>query len=265
MTEKSSLNLTDYTIVGVDVDTQIGFAKPEGHLYVPALPHVIPNIRKLCQNLPYLFGSVDAHSYDAWEFEENGGPFPRHCYKGTEDQLKIHEARSPKMRYIPMSEGNVVVGESVQGEGNRSYRPDRFVQEIRDGVRVYFEKEVYSLFSNPNAKRMIDWLVTDLRARTGKKVLFTVFGYCTGGFCVDAAMHGLKELIGNECAAQHNSTRMKDDVEVAYVTDAVAPLPVEAVNGSDPEGWTKREAQKRGIHEVTTQEVLDALECKASA
>jgi len=254
----SPLNLKDYTIVGVDVDTQNGFANPKGHLYVPAASHVIPNSRKLCQNLPYLLGSVDAHSYDAWEFAENGGPFPRHCYKGTEDQLKIHETRSPKMRFIPMSEGNVVIGESVRGEGNRSYLPDRFVQEIRDGVRVYFEKEVYSLFANLNAKRMIDWLVTDLRARTEKKVLFTVFGYCTGGFCVDEAMHGLKEIIGKECAKQHNASRMEDDIAVAYITDAVAPLSFEPMNGGDPEGWTKREAQNRGIYEVTTQEVLDA-------
>ena len=245
---QSPLNLKDYTIVGTAVDVQIDFVKPEGRLYVPAAPHIVPNIRRLCQNLPYLFGSVDAHSYDAWEFAENGGPFPRHCYKGTEGQLIIPEARSPKMRYIPMSEGGVVTGESAPGEGNRSYSPDRFVQEIRDGVRVYFEKEVYSLFSNPNAKRMIDRLVTDLRTQTQKKMLFVVFGYCTGGFCVDSAMHGLNE----------------SGYEVAYVIDAVAPLSVDAVNGGKPVEWTKGEAKKRGIHEVTTQEALDALENKVN-
>lgn len=265
MNPPSSLNLKDYTIVGTQVDTQIDFVKSNGKLYAPAPLLIVNNIRRLCQNLPYIFGSVDAHSYDSWEFQENGGPFPRHCIKGTEGQLIMPEARSSNMRFVPMSDGNVVVGESVEGEGNRSYRSDLFVEEIRSGIRVYFEKEVYSLFSNPNARRMIDWLVTDLRARTGKKVLFTVFGYCTGGFCVDAAMHGLKEIIGNECAKQHNALRSADDIEVAYVTDAVAPLSVGPVNGGDPEGWTKREAQKRGIHEVKTQEILDVLEAKTDA
>ncbi|OGJ56846.1 hypothetical protein A2635_02990 [Candidatus Peribacteria bacterium RIFCSPHIGHO2_01_FULL_51_9] len=71
-------------------------------------------------------------------------------------------------------------------------------------------------------------------------------------------MHGLKEIIGKECAKQHNASRMEDDIAVAYITDAVAPLSFEPMNGGDPEGWTKREAQNRGIYEVTTQEVLDA-------
>ena len=56
---------------------------------------------------------------------------------------------------------------------------------------LYFEKEVYSLFSNPVA----ELIIADLVARLGGKdnVVFDVIGYCTGGYCVDGAVEGLIE------------------------------------------------------------------------
>jgi nicotinamidase/pyrazinamidase len=182
-------------IIRIDVDTQNGFCIKDGHLYVPAKDGVIDNIRALIgdavQNCIPLLGSVDSHSYDAWEFIENGGPFPAHCVKGTPDWLKLDGTLPPRFRFLPMSEGAMCIGEAVAGEGNRVFDQDRFCQEARTGIGLYFEKEVYSAFANPNATPLIEGLVKDLGGV--ESVVFQVFGYCTGGFCVDAFDLGLRD------------------------------------------------------------------------
>jgi nicotinamidase/pyrazinamidase len=63
--------------------------------------------------------------------------------------------------------------------------------EALAGVGLYFEKEVYSLFSNPAAAPVLQALVTRLGGPD--EVGFDVLGYCTGGYCVDAAAQGLAE------------------------------------------------------------------------
>ena len=65
------------------------------------------------------------------------------------------------------------------------------MQEARAGVGLYFEKEVYSLFSNPLAQPVVAALVDALGGRD--EVVFDVIGYCTGGYCVDAAASGLAQ------------------------------------------------------------------------
>ena len=131
-------------IIGVDVDTQKDFANENGALFVPAELSVRKNIALLSQSGIPTIGSVDSHAYDAWEFEENGGPFPAHCVKGTEGSLKIPETTQAKTRFIPMSEGHLVVGENLAGAGNRRYDASLFADEVmRKGVNGIFEKEVY--------------------------------------------------------------------------------------------------------------------------
>ena len=56
---------------------------------------------------------------------------------------------------------------------------------------MYFEKEVYSLFSNPTAELVVAALVAELGGPD--VVRFDVIGYCTGGYCVDAAAQGLRD------------------------------------------------------------------------
>ena len=179
--------------IRIDVDTQVGFADPAGHLFVPTDDTVLSNIRALIAhssnvNIPVL-GSVDSHAHDAWEFIDNGGPFPAHCVKGTSDWLKVDGTLPARFRFVPMSTGGVVVGENSPGSGNRSYGPTECVAEATNGVGIYFEKEVYSAFANPNAEPMIEALVDALGGPDA--VEFQVFGYCTGGFCVDAFCTGL--------------------------------------------------------------------------
>jgi nicotinamidase/pyrazinamidase len=184
----------------VDVDTQHDFMISGGALYVPADASVHDGIRgalvdAAAQGVP-IIGSVDSHAYDAWEFMDNGGPFPAHCVKGTRGWLRVNHDLPARSRFVPMqplSEGRVrnLVGERVEHEGNRELDADGLADEAIDGVGLYFEKEVYSLFSNPVAASVIAALVERLGGPDA--VRFDVIGYCTGGYCVDAAVRGLLE------------------------------------------------------------------------
>lgn len=181
----------------VDVDTQHDFGHPEGALYVSAPPSVPEAIGRQLEEavrdgVP-IVGSVDSHAHDAWEFESRGGPFPPHCVKGRPGWLRLTPESPPRTRFLPMqSVGDsvgVLVGESVQGEGPRTLAERDLVSEARSGVGLYFEKEVYSLFSNPLAEPVLATLVDSMGGR--EVVVFDVLGYCTGGYCVDAAAQGL--------------------------------------------------------------------------
>ncbi|MCA9712334.1 MAG: cysteine hydrolase family protein [Myxococcales bacterium] len=181
----------------VDVDTQYDFMDPRGALYVPAAPRVREAIAEVLAEAEAagdpIVGSVDSHAYDAWEFEANGGPFAPHCVKGTPGWLRVFHDRPARTRFVPqqwVGEQVIhVVGERVQGEGARQLSADDLAAEALDGVGLLFEKEVYSLFSNLAAAAVIDRMV----ARLGgpQAVRFDVIGYCTGGYCVDAAVRGL--------------------------------------------------------------------------
>ena len=226
------------SIIGVDVDTQHDFVHPHGALYVPSVSQVEANITALSSTLRTMIGSVDSHAFDAWEFHGNGGPFPPHCIKGSEGWLKVPYTRWEKMRFVPLSHNNLVIGEAVQGAGNRPYEPEQFAEEVLDQqVQTLFEKEVYSLFENPNAEPMIQELVT--KAGGVRKVLFAVFGYCTGGYCVDAAAQGLQAR----------------GYQTAIVQDATAPI-----DGEAGAAKTVDMAGNDGIHLLQTNDVLQAIQ-----
>jgi nicotinamidase/pyrazinamidase len=180
----------------VDVDTQRDFAEPGGALYVDAPQSVRAAVRRELEAAVRagdpIIGSVDSHAYDAWEFADNGGPFPPHCVKGTPGWLRIFPSLPMRTRFVPLQvvDGSVrnLVGEATQGAGNRELDADALAAEACAGVGVYFEKEVYSLFANPTAAAVIDAIVRRLG-----EVRFDVVGWCTGGYCVDAAAKGLRE------------------------------------------------------------------------
>jgi nicotinamidase/pyrazinamidase len=182
----------------VDVDTQRDFMLPEGALHVPADPAVRLAIARELQQAQRdgtpIVGSVDSHAYDAWEFADNGGPFPAHCVKGAPGWLRVFHDLPRRTRFVPMQSDAPlcnVVGERTRGEGNRALDASALAAEARAGVGLYFEKEVYSLFSNPAAEPVLRALVESMGGATA--VRFDVLGYCTGGYCVDAAALGLRE------------------------------------------------------------------------
>lgn len=188
------------TIV-VDVDTQRDFMLPEGALYVAADAMVRMAVARVLQQaqrdgVPIL-GSVDSHAHDAWEFVGNGGPFAPHCVKGSPGWLRVFHDVPKKTRFVPMQplggDGRVhnLVGEARKAAGARELDAEALAAEALAGVGVYFEKEVYSLFANPAAAPTIAALVAAMGGP--EAVRFDVIGYCTGGYCVDAAAKGLRE------------------------------------------------------------------------
>lgn len=169
--------------VFIDVDTQADFCAPDGALFVAGAPAAIEACARLVQvavasGAP-LLGSVDSHAHDAWEFAgaAHVGPrgekpdFPPHCVKGTAGWLKLPATLPSRFYFVP----------AVDDPGAAARVP-------AGTQAVYFEKEVYSLFANPNAARVLD-----ARAPAGP-VEFVVFGVATD-YCVRAAALGLVDWI----------------------------------------------------------------------
>lgn len=171
--------------VFIDVDVQNDFCEPAGALYVSGSPNDV--FRRLvtearARRIPIL-GSVDSHAFDAWEFASSGrrGPegeapgFPDHCVKGTWGWLKVAGTLPGRFRFVP----NVAGLDAAQ-----------LAAEIArgDAEAVYFEKEVYSLFANPNADAVLRALAEAKR----EALEAVVFGVATD-YCVKAAALGLRE------------------------------------------------------------------------
>ena len=93
--------------------------------------------------------------------------------KGTSGWLKVDGTLPPRFRFVPCVEGidvRTLVKEVVE----------------KRTLGVYFEKEVYSLFANPNAEPFL----SELRAIEPLECV--VFGVATD-YCVKAAALGLRE------------------------------------------------------------------------
>ena len=179
----------------VDVDTQADFMNEDGALFVEAPEGTREAIRRLLMEAAFkgigttyqaVIGSVDTHGYDADEFQANGGPFPPHCVKGTPGWLRVNHEYPQRTRLVP---GPASLPGGYGAETAR-WASDLAAEAV-DGVGVYFEKEVYSLFVNPMAEKVVAALVEKLGGKDN--VIFDVIGYCTGGYCVDAAVAGLVE------------------------------------------------------------------------
>src|SRR5262245_25658084 len=157
----------------VDVDTQIDFCDPKGALFVNGAPAVMDNVRTLIRSAiesgSLLVGSVDSHDFTAWEFAQNGGPFPPHCVKGTPGWLKVEGTLAERSVFVPNVNASLPAGTQ----------------------QVLFEKEVYSLFANPLAEPILDSLLAN-RELSRDDVTAIVFGVATD-FCIKAAALGLKE------------------------------------------------------------------------
>jgi nicotinamidase/pyrazinamidase len=219
-------------VVFVDVDVQRDFCDAGGALLVPGSPNDV--FRKIvafavASGAP-IIGSVDSHAHDAWEFASSGnaGPagespkFPDHCVKGTPGWLKVDGTLPPRFRFVPNVPGIDVAP---------------LVAELLSGRTqgVYFEKEVYSLFANPNAAALVASLREAIGKRDSAPPSFAVFGVATD-YCVRAAARGLREngcqvtLLEDAIAGidPAGSRAAIDDLEAIGVTRAhVADLGIE--------------------------------------
>ncbi len=157
----------------LDVDTQNDFCLPTGALFVSGAVQATQVCRALiaqalAEGSP-IVGSVDSHAHNAWEFSTNSniGPngekpnFPPHCVKGTVGWLKAEGTLAERFVFVAIDAESPRVPTGTQA--------------------VYLEKEVYSMFANPNASKWLDVLTAD-----GEAVDFIVFGVATD-YCVRAA------------------------------------------------------------------------------
>ena len=171
----------------IDVDTQHDFCAPNGALFVKGADLLAEKFRALTNaglehNLLNL-ASVDSHAFDAWEFAGavDAGPigerpgFPPHCVKGTAGWLKVSGTMAPRARFVPNA--------AMSREAIEAIATKQAPQQI------LLEKEVYSLFANPNAATLLDVVVD--RARAPR---FIVYGVALD-YCVKAATIGLLDWI----------------------------------------------------------------------
>ncbi len=204
----------DYPIIFYDVDTQNDFmVDPDIHqaataLYIPGAEHIRKNLAKLTEHARKkkypIMGSVDKHAEGDVELEKNGGPFPEHCMHDSWGQKKIPETMPKNPRFIPNKAGCLERALMAEGE------------------EVFFEKQHYNVFTNPNAKPLLN--------NVGHAV---IYGVATD-YCIKAAVLGMREL----------------DIEVYVVTDAI--------KGITQEGEEKalKEMEKAGARLMTTEDIL---------
>ena len=169
----------------VDVDVQNDFCDPAGALYVRGSPNelYVRLVRDAVARGVPIVGSVDSHAFDAWEFASSDarGPagerpdFPDHCVKGTWGWLKVEGTLPPRFRFVPNVPGLDAAALARELVERRAHA-------------LYFEKEVYSLFVNPNAEHVL----AALAQGAASPLEPVVFGVATD-YCVRAAALGLRE------------------------------------------------------------------------
>ena len=217
----------------IDVDTQHDFCHPSGALHVRGADGLSPRLTALTEAAvasgAIIVGSVDSHAFDAWEFAgaAEAGPagerpgFPPHCVKGTAGWLKIPGTLAPRARFVP----NAPLAPELLRAHVIGHAPQQ----------VLLEKEVYSLFANPNAEQTLALLLA------GEPARFVVYGVATD-YCVRAATLGLLDFTARAAAG-----------EVWLCTDAIAAV--------DPEGGARaiEECRSRGARLATAAEAVSAL------
>lgn len=220
----------------IDVDTQHDFCDPTGALFVGGADKLSGAFRALTERAVAagcpIVGSVDSHAFDAWEFAGalEAGPngerpgFPAHCVKGTAGWLKVPGTFAPRFRFVP----NVRVSDDEL----------RALVTHQAPQQILLEKEVYSLFANPNAGKVLDMVL----GAPSEAVRFIVYGVALD-YCVRAAALGLVDYLAER-------GRTGEVWLCADATASVVPAGGEAALA---------ECVARGVRAVTTAEALAAL------
>ncbi len=234
-----------------DVDTQNDFMNKGGALYVPGAEEIKPNLAILTnyaeQNRIPVVGSVDIHfgteEYKAREGELKlwGGPFPNHCMIGTRGQEKIDATtlngkypekggKWPASLYIHHHIGKTRISEE---EIQEALEEITHVPKYKTQNGLYFEKQSYDVFTNPNLKVFLE--LADVKQAV-------VYGVATD-YCVRAAVLGMQ----------------KQGVQCYVVEDAIKAVNIDFNGNPDPEFGKKalEEMAKAGAKFVTTKDVLE--------
>lgn len=216
-----------------DVDTQNDFMNKNGALYVPDAEEIKPNVKLLTENARkksiFVVGSVDKH-FGTLEYKERelelarwGGPFPDHCMIGSHGNSKIPET--------VLSDHPILIEHPLNNKILTRVL-DRAVDELDQVYAeywlpngIYFEKQNYDVFTNPNVKAFLE---------IAKPESAVIYGVATD-YCVKAAVLGLQKM----------------KVRCYVVTDAI--------KGVFPESTKTvlEEMAKAGAKFVTTKEILE--------
>ncbi len=133
-----------------DVDTQYDFMKPDGKLYVPGAPDIIPNVKRLTEYAHShgirVVASADDHVMGHPEISDKPdwkSTFPPHCMRGTSGQKKIPETalRDPLV-VEPARTDPKALADRV-----RAHKGD-----------ILFHKHRFDVFTNENVTAVLDVL-----------------------------------------------------------------------------------------------------------
>jgi nicotinamidase/pyrazinamidase len=201
-----------------DVDTQVDFMRPDGHLYVPGAESIVANLARLTEHaratgVPIVH-TADDHERGDEELAETGADFhdtfPPHCLRGTPGVERIPETAPPEG--IP----------EVAWDG-RGFDP----AAVAAAPEVLVHKKRFDVFSNPAATELIDALAPST---------VVVYGVALD-VCDRYAVEGLLA---------------RGDVDVVVVEDATAAI--DPKRGTELlEEWAKR-----GVRIVATDDVVGA-------
>jgi nicotinamidase/pyrazinamidase len=199
-----------------DVDTQVDFMRPEGHLYVPGAESIVGNLARLTLHARAtgqpIVHTADDHELGDEELAEEGADFhdtfPPHCLRGTLGAARIPETAPP------------VGTPEVAWDGR-----DFDAATVTDAPEVLVHKKRFDVFSNPAAPKLLDALTP---------ATVVVYGVALD-VCDRYAVEGLLA---------------RGDVEVVVVEDATAAI--DAERGAQLlEEWAAR-----GVRVVRTDEVV---------
>jgi len=200
-----------------DVDTQVDFMVPDGKLYVPGAVEITENLARLTRHARERritrVASVDDHVLTDAEISETPDfrhTFPLHCLCGTEGQKKIPATAMESPVVIP----------------NRPEDPAEIRRRVeRHRGEILVEKNQFDVFTNPNAKALLDALAPDT---------LVVYGVAQD-VCAARAIAGFLRRGG---------------CRVVFVEDAAKPI--DAARGAELiEDW-----KRQGAVVVTTDDVL---------
>ncbi len=150
-------------LVFLDMDTQVDFMMPTGHLYVPGAEQIVPNVRRLMSfarehGIP-IISAADTHTPDDPSFSI----WPPHCVIGTRGHERIPETQAASARVVPNRPGAFKPGSNLIGQ-------------------TIVEKQDYDVTTNVN----FGAILRSLGARS-----FVVFGVATE-YCARTSVLSLR-------------------------------------------------------------------------
>lgn len=213
------------TVVLFDVDTQADFVYKENgkNVYTPGAEKLTSNWRMLVEsareNGIRIIGDVDSHRGFEPELKRNGGPFDDHCMEGTEGWRHVPETEPQNPIYVP----------------NRELNETEMRNLLRHPGEIYFEKQTYNVWDNPNTDPV-------LKALGVKRAV--VYGVATD-YCVKDTVIGL----------------LRSSIEVWLVVDAIAAINAKKGDEEMAMHAMKAAAEKSGamLRLVTAKEAVEML------